>query len=92
MLKSNLSYLFVLIPLYSLLLSSTNSEILNLISVKSINEVIMGDGVNHSLGTKCEGSFMGGFYATILLNGAVSSPQEEATIVFTSTSDTTKIV
>ena len=94
MIKSNLSYLFVFISLYSLLFlsSSTNSQLSNLISVSSISEVIMGDGVSHSLGTKCEGSFMGGFYATILLNGAVSSPQEEATIVFTSTSDATKVV
>ena len=51
----------------------------------------MGDSIDHNLGDSCKGSFMGGFYATILLNGAVSSPQEEATIVFTSISDPTKI-
>ena len=85
------SYLVVLLSLSSLLLSPNLSQQPNLISLSSISEVVMGDGLASSLGHRCEGSMMGGFYVTILLNGAISSPQDEATIVFTFEYDSTKV-
>ena len=92
MTKFKPSYLFFVISLCVLLSPSpANSQFALVRQVSTITEVLMGDSIEHNLGKSCKGSFLGGFYATILLTGAVGSPQEEATIVFTSTSDPTKI-
>ena len=76
MVNYRFSYLFVFISIISLLLISPSNSQFKLQRISTISGVIMGDGVTHKLGTKCEGSLMGGFYATILLTGAVRSPQE----------------
>lgn len=76
MVNSRVSYLFVYISIISLLFISPSRSQFKLKRVSTISGVILRDGVTHKLGTKCEGSLMGGFYATILLTGTVSSPQE----------------
>ena len=77
----SVSYLIVFISFFSLYLSSANYQA----RVRGIERVTYGDGVTGNFDGYQGGSLMGGFYVTIFLDGIISSPQDEVTIVFDTT-------
>ena len=81
MASNKASYLIVFISLFSLFFSTASSQT----RVRRIERITYGDGVTGDYIGVQGGSLMGGLYVTIFLDGIVSNPQEEVTIVFDGT-------